>query len=471
MPTQRASIVNRIRKAVSSSSTPGAYNAAQGTGFWSDFLGTQRQTSTVKRSVPDFLNAYNVLPWLRAGGSKKAQSISGVDWLSLVEDPDTGQLTPISDLTNQKHPLEIFLEEPHPFFSWQTITYIWAIHLDLAGEAFGIWDMQPDVPQIWPITPDKITGLPSFPDKPYFTLSLSNGQHPIPYDQVFWMVDPNPAAPYARGSGLAQSLDTELNIDKKTSDTVDGFFDRQARPDILISGKGLNAEKTKKMESKWRNALGGFKNSFKPYFLSEDVDIKTFDQDFQGVQYLELRKMQRDTIIQVLGLPPEIMGILANSNRATIEAADLFFSKWTLKPRLDMMREAYQKQIVPKLDNTGLLQLDYVTPVQEDKEYQLNVMRSASFAFLIDEIRERAGEEPLQDGKGQCFAKAMNIEYTRLDDLPGDNETLNAPDQSEPSLASDEEKPESLLGPDAGEASARYRVIKTGRGRIVRVPR
>lgn len=486
MPTTRTSLAQRIRKAIPTSRAYGSSTQpAQSTGTSLDaaaFLSSQRQYTSPSRSVPEFLQAYNILPWLRSGGEKKAQSISDIEWLSLVEDPESGQMVPLDEVTKTLHPLQIFFKQPHPFFSWQFITFIWSIHLDLAGEAFGIWDHTPEGLQIWPVTPAMMTELPVFPQKPYFVLSLSDGQHEIPYDQVFWMVNPNPSAPYARGSGIVQALDTELNIYKKTGATLDGFFDRQARPDILISGKGLNPEKTKGMEREWRQKLTGFWNSFKPHFISEEVDVREFKQDFQSVQFIELQKLTRNTIVQVLGLPPEIAGINENSNRAMIEAADLFFSKWTLVPRLNMMREAYQRQIVPKFDDTGLIELDYVSPVQENKDYELAVIQAAPWAFLWDEIRIKGGEDPLPDGRGQVFAKPMNLEPMRVEELPLPMAAQITP-ESTPETPSGAPAPvtepntEPLMTPTANSPPlgqgffGRGRRITTGRGFAIKLRR
>ena len=479
MPTQRTSIVQRIRKAVAPSSSRVA--AGSGTSLdTASFLSSQRQYSAPARTVPEFLQAYNVLPWLRSGGEKKAQSISDIEWLSLVEDPESGQMLPLDEVIKVKHPLQIFFEQPHPFFSWQTITFIWSVHLDLAGEAFGIWDHTSEGLQIWPITPEKMTALPQFPDKPYFVLSLSDGQHEIPYDQVFWMVNPNPSAPYARGSGIVQSLNTELNIYKKAGETLDGFFDRQARPDLLISGKGLNPEKTKGMEREWRQKLTGFWNAFKPHFISEEVDVREFKQDFQSVQFLELQRLERDTITQVLGLPPEIMGNTENSNRASIEAADMFFSKWTLVPRLNMMREAYQRQIVPKFDDTGLIEIDYISPVQENRDYELEVIRAAPWAFLWDEIRIKAGEDPLPEGRGQVFSMPMNLTPTRVEDLPlGQAQASTTPAGEAPAPNATEPNAEPLMTPTnsppiSGQNQGffgRGRRVTTGRGFAIKLRR
>ena len=463
----------------------GASGGSSTGGIVQQFLGATRQQAGVKRSVPQFLQAYNELPWYRAAISKIAGSVSTVEWMGLTEDPETEQMTPLNDLIEGvKHPLEIFLDQPHPFFSWQTITFLWTIHLKTTGEAFGIWDKTNEGLQIWPIVPTQITRLPT-PDEPSFMLSLPTGQFPIPVDEIFWMLDPDPTSLYARGSGVSASLDDELSTDSEAAKTIRAFFEHQARPDILITGKGLNPEKTKRIAEEWITNQSGFWNAFKPHFMSEVVDVREFKQDFQSMQFIDLRKYERDSIIQVFGIPPEIIGILQNSNRATIEAADLFFARYTLTPILNQMRAAFQKQLIPKFDDTGLIEIDFVSPIQEDKEYQLEIIRAAPWAFLKDEIRAKAGEDPLPDGKGEVFMTPMNLQETPLDQ----GEEPTAPESPvEPAANPDEQTtpqeepapiPPAVLMSDESQAEkARQRMrlrhgrrVVTGSGHVLRLRR
>ena len=138
--------------------------------------------------------------------------------------------------------------------------------------------------------------------------------------------------------------------------------------------------------------------------------MTSFPQNFQHLQLSDLRKSVRDICLQVWGVPPEILGILENSNRATIDAADYLFSKWVIVPRLEAWRLDFQRLLVPEFDER--LILDYDSPVQEDTAFRAEVMKAMPWNFEADEVREVAGLSPLDDDKGKFHVEAGA--YTRV---------------------------------------------------------
>jgi hypothetical protein len=106
------------------------------------------------------------------------------------------------------------------------------------------------------------------------------------------------------------------------------------------------------------------------------------------MQFSELRSQEADIIMQVWGIPPELFGRLANSNRATITLALQIFGKSVLVPRLERLRHWLQANLVPEYDSP--LILEYDSPVPEDREFSLSVMKAQPAAFQLNEYRELA---------------------------------------------------------------------------------
>ena len=83
----------------------------------------------------------------------------------------------------------------------------------------------------------------------------------------------------------------------------------------------------------------------------------------------QLRDQMRDILLHVPGVPPEIFGILESSNRSTIDAAKYLFDSLLIVPRLEFLRTIMQERLIPEFDEK--LILDYVSPVEKDREFAL----------------------------------------------------------------------------------------------------
>lgn len=386
-----------------------------------------------KRGTRELLNAYNEMPWLRAVVNKVSRSVASVLWclyiirrngkavkISKIQWTDyagrqklmavyrkQGELVEI-----EEHPLLDLLNKTNSFLTGLITRQLTQIYLDLVGEAFWLKERNgAGKPMaIWPLPPDWVISTPT-PAHRFFRVSFRAWQGEIPDTEILWMADPDPLNPYGRGSGMARALGDELETDEYAAKHTKSWFYNRARPDVVVSADGLRPEDTQRLEHDWLARNQGFWKAYKPYFLSKKVDIQTLSQTFENMQLVDLRKYERDTIIQTYGVPPEILGIIENSNRATIEAADYLFAKWVVQPRLEFLRNVLQEFLVPEFDDR--LILDYESPVSEDKEYNLKVAQAAPWSMTVDEWRELQGREPLPDGQGQVYMLPFNLYSSR----------------------------------------------------------
>jgi len=412
-----------------------------------------------KRGTKELLNAYNEMPWLRAVVNKVSRSVASTFWqlyvirrggkaIKVVKLQRADYNTRQKLLTSYKkqaelveieeHPLLDLLDNANSFLTGLMARQLTQVYLDLAGEAFWLKERNGAGKPVafWPLPPDWVISTPT-PTHRFFRVSFRAWQGEIPDTEIFWMTDPNPINPYARGSGMARALADELETDEYAAKHTKTWFYNRARPDLVISGDGLRPEDTARLEEDWLRKNQGFWKAFKPYFLSKKVDIQTLSQTFENMQLVDLRKYERDTIIQVYGVPPEILGIIENSNRATIEAADFLFARWVVQPRLEFLRAVLQERLVPEFDDR--LILDYESPVSEDKEYNLKVAQAAPWSITVDEWRELQGRGPLPDEQGKVYMLPYNVYASRT--LAGQlQEVLSSPNGQETQLPTEENR-------------------------------
>jgi len=228
---------------------------------------------------------------------------------------------------------------------------------------------------------------------------------------------------------MGVTLADELETDEYAAKFMKQFFYNSARPDFLISSNELKKEDTERLEKRWHDKLRGFRRSFLPFFMNRKVEVHPLGTDYSHLSMLDLRKNQRDAVIQVYGVPPEVLGIVEASNRATSEVAEYLYARWVLIPRLEFLRQTLQHCLVPDYD--AMLILDYDSPVAQDKEQILKTATIAPWSITVDEWREMQGKLPLPDSKGQVFAKPLNYEMVTLDEL-GNPPSQQGPDDEPP---------------------------------------
>lgn len=410
-------------KALTGLFDPSSATAAQGllTGI---FRGTQG--SYPERGTQELLNTFNTSPWARACSMRVADVLSATHWRLYVSTKN-GQVVRNSALqkapfgARQKllkqaledetakevteHLLLDLLRDGNSEFQGPDLWWLHSVFMDLIGDAFYMKQRnalgKPE--SLFPVPPHWVVRTPT-PSKPYYCVSYRAWVKEIPQTEMLWARNPNPVNPYWRGTGIAKALDDELELDEFAAKHLKSFFRNNARPDIVVmpkEGSSMGPTERDRLEQWWNDRLQGFWKSYKPLFMNVPMEMKVLEQNFQQMQFSELRSQEADIIMQVWGIPPELFGRLANSNRATITLALQIFGKSVLVPRLERLRHWLQANLVPEYDSP--LILEYDSPVPEDREFSLSVMKAQPAAFALNEYRELANlqeDETLYDQYG-----------------------------------------------------------------------
>lgn len=416
-----------------------------------------------KRGTREHLEVYETSPWPRAVGDKVATAVA-CGYFRVLTVSRNGrvardarlQRAPMDVRTKllsaarpnvrevESHPFLDALAKPNPFMDQMQLLKVTELHVDFVGDAFWLKERNGlDTPSgYWPIPPQWVMETPTV-DKPTFRFGYKGWQATVPMSEVFWLHEPAPANPYTRGTGIGWTLGDEIQVDEYAAKMAAAFFFNRARPDFVFA-TGLSEDETKRLEMDWTSRLQGFYRAHKPYFLAGDaVDLQKQIREFQQptmeqLVYPNLRKVQRDIILQVWGVSPEIFGIVENSNRATIEAAEYLFTKWVVAPKLERLRAALQREFIEEFDDRGII--DFDSPVAEDKTHQLAVMAKAPQAFQQDEWRAAAGYEPLGGPLGKAYLVPLNS-FVTADPLDQTARPQSAPKPAPGEDPEDDDKP------------------------------
>jgi HK97 family phage portal protein len=443
------------------------------------------------RGTRELIAAYREQPWLRAVTNRIARGVASVRWgvyvraaepvaspgrmappwrwgtdravrdVALLSPSREGRAKRMAQLQRAgvlrevtDHPMLELLQRPNPMMTGHTAIQVTQVWLDIKGEAF--WLVSYDdagVPNgLWPVPPHWVTSCPNAA-APYFTLSSGAVQMRLEPSAVLWLRDIDPENPYGRGAGVAESLGDELETDEYAAKYLKAWFFNNATPSIIVAfeeARNLNAAALEQVREKWEAAHRGVHNAHRAHFVSGKMNAVKLDTSFRDQQLLELRRMHRDTVIQVFGVPPECVGVIENSNRATIDAAAHMYAVGVEHPRCEFLRAELAHQLLPKFKGgaSALLEVELSSP--QDQSRRLEVMRAQPAGFFLNEFRIEAGYEPLLELEGEFAAGVPGAAPTGAKP-PADTKPADV--EPEDDTADGAEPPEDELEPPELESS------------------
>lgn len=424
-----------------------------------------------RRGTRELMIAYREQPWLRAVAGRIARGIASVKWTVYVrtEEPtdqksrtrerrgpkgefkDVGvvpsfrwgrdfsvydpRLTsgPIEERAAYRcelaasgllrevpdHAILRLLANPNPEITGRSAMQMTQTWIDLKGEAFWLLGRRDGAPtQFLPCPPHWVTAVPTR-ENPVYRLAFQTLQAEIRASEVVWLRDPDPENPYGRGTGVAEALSDELETDEHAARYVKSWFANGGMPSAIVSFEGALPDQIDRIKEKWAQAHDGVNNAHRVHFGAGKMNAQKLDTSFKEQQITELRKAERDTVAQVFNVPPEVIGIIENSNRSTIDASTYIYALGVEFPRAEFLRSELQAKLVPAFDEGLCLEAEVSVPADENR--RLNVMKAQPTVFTMNEWRGEAGYAPLPELEGQFPAG-----------MPGQDSPKSEPKDDEP---------------------------------------
>lgn len=207
-----------------------------------------------------------------------------------------------------------------------------------------------------------------------------------PKERVIIDTDLDLTNPYFNGIGQAEAIKDEVETDEFVQKYLKRFYINSARPDIIITaekGEVMTETDIQRIESKWMQKFQGVTNSHKPAFLNWAANVVSVPVNHRELEVLDTRRFYRDTAIQHFGVPPEIMGIVENSNKATVIAAEHIYAKQVRMPKLARMANIINTRILPLYQTSSKLYFEFDNILPDDIELTAVIAAQAVSARAI----------------------------------------------------------------------------------------
>ncbi len=303
-----------------------------------------------------YLQTYGEVGWLFGAVSLIANAVADSEWHLYKQEKEI-----------DTHPLLDLLDYVNPFQTRYQFMVLMTSYLKLVGEAFVVINFnrlrQPG--ELWLAPPGNMTIVPH-PTEYISHYEFCAGAKVLRLEvpEVIHIFSANPANPY-RGIGAANAIQLDLDGERYASRYQQRLFYNDGRPGMLLEFPDLPAvDERKRLRDEWNEVHQGWRNAYKTAFLWGGAKANMVSMTAKDMDFANLRGQAKKIILGAYHIPDSLIGASEVGSRARAEADEYIFAKYTLKPVLTQIREAFNEQLVPLFDEG--LYLDYVDPVPAD---------------------------------------------------------------------------------------------------------
>lgn len=215
-------------------------------------------------------------------------------------------------------------------------------------------------------------------------------------EELMFFRYPTPGNPYEGGVGAGTVLATEVDIDEHAATTANRRLANQY-PNKLIMMEGVEDDNLRRLSAKLEAHAAQGKSGTPMLHNGTSMTIADLEETLADMGLLDLRRAQGDAIRETFGVPPEVLGQVENSNRATITASEYLFQSGAIDTRLSRQQDFLNTYLMPMFPESEDTLLLYESTIPEDREFASQVMSDHSSSFAVNEKRALIDLDPFDD--------------------------------------------------------------------------
>ncbi|MCD6352002.1 MAG: phage portal protein [Armatimonadetes bacterium] len=349
----------------------------------------------------DAPRAYSQHGWVYACVRAIAQAASSVP-LRVWRSNSAGERRP----AGPTHPLRRLLTRVNPRHTFPELMEATVVALELAGNAY--WALERDslgrVAEIWPMRPDRVKIVPGRNLVEGYIYEANGRQVSFAPEEVLHFRYFSPADDFYGLSPLSAAADS-VATDLYAVAYNQSFFRRGARPEgVITSQVQLSEEELKRLRAQFEEVHAGVDRAHRVLILGSDLQWQNLGVAPRDADFLQQRKLSREEICAVFGVPPAIVGIYQYANYANAQLQRKLFWADTIVPKLQRIAGVINERLVPQFaaveDGVERLAVEFdlnaVPALQEDAREQADVAATLVREGILtaDEARERFYDLP-----------------------------------------------------------------------------
>jgi HK97 family phage portal protein len=342
------------------------------------------------------------------------------------------------------HPLIKLLNHPNPFQSGHELMEGIATWLELAGECPVYLNLSAngEPVEMYILDPRFLTVIPDAKKyvSGYLYKAPSGEEISFTPDEIVLFRDFNPKSQY-RGHAPIRSARYVVDSDQYQEEYNRDFFGNDALPRaVLTTPSQLPDNIFNRLKKMWKETYQGRGKAHQLAILEGGVDVKILQQTAKDMDFAQLGEKNIQRICAAFRVPKALLGIDLDLNRASAETMAYIFARWTIKPKLRMIQEKLNNELLPLYKRGGDYFIRFDDPVSVDPE-QKNaryLALSQTGAISPNEIRDEEDLAPVAGGDSPLVSMglipldmvAANASYG-MEDLTDIIDDLSADEQKQ----------------------------------------
>jgi len=373
-------------------------------------------TGNLGRSTPQnyrtYLQQYADVSWVYSCIYRIATKGAGVP-LKLYRKKIKGDKIVYEEIMN--HPLLTLLETANSLMGGFDLLEATFSYLELTGNSYWLLDSvtggKPT--EIYPLNPFRIKIVPH-PREHIKEYKYDVGQGKIITLEKEFVIQFKYFNPTDDFYGLSPISAGRLAID--TQDFGDkynrNFFVNSAEPKgaLVVTGD-LTDDQRKRTIAAWNSAHRGVSNVHKMMIEEGGMKWEQRGLSQKDMDFVNSKKMTREDILGVFGVPPSLVGVFEYANYANAREQRQIFWKDTMIPKLKKLENTINSFLVTLFDPNLVVEFDLsgVESLKEDEKIraEINEILTRSGTRTINEVREELGLERV--AWGDTWNAPMNL--------------------------------------------------------------
>ncbi|OLN21716.1 phage portal protein [Domibacillus antri] len=327
----------------------------------------------------------------------------------------------------EQHPLLELLNKPNNHESAIDFREKLIAFLLLSGNAY----MEMNGPnrgaptELWSWRPDRVTIVPGGDYIRAFRYSVSGKETDIPYEKIVHSKFFAPLDDFY-GMGPIQVARQTIDMDNATAEWNTSLTQNHAAPSgFLKTASSLSEPQYNRLKMMIRKMFGGKQNAGKAHLLEGGLEWQQLGLSPKDMDFINSRKMTREEICAVFGVPPQIVGIQDNSTYSNYQEARTAFYMETVLPTLEKLISGWNHKLAPLFGDNLVISydIDRIEALQEISDTKWTRLGGMKDILTVNEIREAIGYEAIDGG---------NVRYVPVGVYPEGEDAPEAPVIEEP---------------------------------------